>query len=622
MIRSIVLGLDGAVPYTMFEGARSGRLPNLARLMARGAHAAALPFPAAVTPGNWASVATGAKPVTHGISDFLLHQPGAPFTDRVNAFDSQVCEAEFMWDALSRQGLRCATISYPGALPRRSTGHIVIGNRGEPSEDCKWWTAARANGYAAGVVLDGPYGWREQTDVETTPPDTWANLPGDYAPRAQAVLRMLAANPDWAGALECLALLVSTSRGERLVIAPGADYSARLADVGVDEWSAVITTTFARDGRPVEVQFRLRPRVIDAANGKFALYTSAIYPRTEFSDPPEVSAALARRLGPYRDTLDISRLLSGWLDGEGMLDAFREQGLWQARAAVELVNDGVAAVFAKWHAFDKFYHLFFHAIDPVSPLHDSTHFEHFERIHRGLQTIADEMVGVALDGMDDDTLLVVLSDHGLTPAVRQASVNNFLRGEGYLVADFDAAGTAVIDWSRTRVIMHPFTQVWVNLKGRDPQGIVEPSEYEALREQVIEALRGWRDDDGRHVMAEVFKLEDGGFYGLGHPRDGDLRFFSRPGVSVYRKVAVTADGALVESARGPYTGDHGSSRPSTRLGRGSETAMFTMTGPGVAQAVTRRAPVLMCDIVPTLAHLMGVEPPADCDGAVMRDLLA
>jgi len=52
MIRSIVLGLDGAVPDTMFEGARSGRLPNLARLMARGVHANALPFPAAVTPGN------------------------------------------------------------------------------------------------------------------------------------------------------------------------------------------------------------------------------------------------------------------------------------------------------------------------------------------------------------------------------------------------------------------------------------------------------------------------------------------------------------------------------------------------------------------------------------------
>jgi len=621
MIRSIVLGLDGAVPYTMFEGARSGRLPNLARLMARGAHALALPFPAAVTPGNWASIATGARPVTHGISDFTLHIPGQPFTDHVEAFDPAVCEAEFMWDALSRQGHRCATISYPGALPRRSDGHLAIGNRGMPGENCAFWTAARAGAYAAGVVLDGPYGWREQTDLATTKPDAWAGLPAGYVPRAQAALRFAAANAGWSGALDALALLASAPDGDRLVIAPRADYASRLADMRADEWSDRITAAFARDGRPVEVHFRLRPRIVDAPNGRFALYATAIYPTAEFSDPPEAGASLARTLGPYRDTLELSRFLTGWVDGDALLDIFREQGLWQARAALELVRDGAAAVFSKWHAFDKFYHFFFHAIDPTSPLHDLAHFEHFERVHQGIQAIADEMIGIVLDGMDDETVLVAVSDHGQTPSVRQASVNNYLRREGFLAAEIED-GKAVIDWSRTRAVMHPFTQVWVNLKGRDPQGAVEPADYEAVRRQVIEVLRRWRDDDGRRVMAQVFTIEEGAFYGLGHPRDGDIRYFTMPGVSVYRNVAVTPEGALVQPAQGPYTGDHGSSHPATRFGRGSETAMFAIAGPGIAEGRARRAPVLLCDIAPTLAHLMGVEPPAHCDGAVMRDLLA
>ena len=621
MIRSMILGLDGAVPYTMFDGARAGRLPNLARLMARGAHGLALPFPAAVTPGNWASIATGARPITHGISDFSLHIPGQPFTDHVNAFDPAVCEAEFIWDALSRQGLRCATISYPGALPRRSPGHIAIGNRGQPGENCDCWTAARAGAYACGVSLEGPYGWREQTDLQITAPGAWAGLPAGHQPRAQAALRFAAAGSGWSGALDALALLVSAPDGDRLVIAPRADYAARLADLHAGEWSGIITATFSREGRPVEVQFRLRPRLLDAANGRFALYASAIYPAGEFSDPPEVGASLTRKLGPYRDTLDISRLLTGWLDADGLLDSFREQGVWQARAALELAGDGVAAVFAKWHAFDKFYHFFFHAIDPISPLHDPARFDEFERIHLGIQAIADEMIGIALDGMDDETLLVVVSDHGLTPSVRQASVNNFLRRQGYLAADFED-GKAIIDWSRTRAVMHPFTQVWVNLKGRDPQGIVEPRDYDALRDEIVEALRSWRDEDGRHVMAEVFKIEEGGFYGLGHPRDGDIRYFTAPGISVYRNVAITPDGALLQTTRGPYTGDHGSSRPSTRFGRGSETAMFAIAGPGITQGIARRAPVLLCDIAPTLAHLMRVEPPAHCEGAVLRDLLA
>lgn len=270
--------------------------------------------------------------------------------------------------------------------------------------------------------------------------------------------------------------------------------------------------------------------------------------------------------------------------------------------------------------------IFFQKIDAESPLFQEEEFAYYEGIHQAILRAADEMVGVVLDGLPPDTVLAVVSDHGLLPSRRHLYLNNFLANRGYLVAtgEPDRQGRLQVDWGRTRAVAHPFTQIWLNTRGRDPEGVVAPgAEREALREEIIAALRDWKDPDtGRHVMSQVFAVEDGAPYGLGAPTDGDIRFFCAPGYSVFRTTAVTADRQEIVTATGPYLGDHGSCLPTARLGRGSETAMLFLAGPGVRQGYERPYPLRITDVLPTACAALDWPMPAESEGGVARDCLA
>jgi len=604
----IVLGQDGAIPYVVAEGMARGDLPHFSALAGRGVFARVLPHPSAVTPGNWAHVSTGALPWTTGISEFALHRVGAPFTDWVHAFAREECRAETVWEILGRRGLRSATISYPHGRPRAGELHAAIGGDGAPSELCPFTTVARSRGlFTSNLSPADPYGWKEHEPLE---------LVGDRA--------TFAVGPKVGGKIAPWCELSATLAGSGRV---EIRESGRLvAEVSPGEWTPWIECAGRHQDRELGCELRVRPLVADRERAQLALYVGALQAKETFADPPELSAALRRKLGPYTEPLSISALLNGWIDPQGMLEEFREQALWQARAAVHLTRElGYACVFAKWHAFDKFYHFFFQKIDPESPLYRPEEMEHYEAIHQGILQAADAMVGEVLEGMGPDTLLVVMSDHGLMPSRRHLYLNNFLANRGYLATtgEPDGQGRLQVDWSRTRAVAHPFTQIWINTQGRDPEGIVKPGEeYEAVREEMIEALREWKDPEtGRLVMSQVFRVEEGAPYGLGGPADGDIRFFCEPGYSMFRTTAVTADRREMVPATGPYLGDHGSCLPTARLGRGSETAMLVMAGPQVRRGYSRPYPLRISDVLPTALTALGWPLPGQSEGGVAMDCL-
>ena len=140
----ILLGLDGAVPYILEEGLDAGSLPNFRRLLERGVYAHNIPFTSAVTPGNWAAIGSGARPAALGISDFHVHVPGEPLDQWHGCFDREWCLAEPLWESLSRQGKRCATISFPSGYPRSGEHHLAIGDNGAPYENSPFYNVAPA----------------------------------------------------------------------------------------------------------------------------------------------------------------------------------------------------------------------------------------------------------------------------------------------------------------------------------------------------------------------------------------------------------------------------------------------------------------------------------------------
>ncbi len=145
--------------------------------------------------------------------------------------------------------------------------------------------------------------------------------------------------------------------------------------------------------------------------------------------------------------------------------------------------------------------------------------------------------------MDEESILVVMSDHGFGPASNKAVyLNNWLEQQGLsksknragrawwrryvpdsaktvikkLMPDlYDKARSPLssffFDWSKTRAHADEYLQcIWINLVGRDPQGTVQPGdEYEELRNFIIEGLESLRDPDtGLPVVRKVYRRED------------------------------------------------------------------------------------------------------------------
>jgi len=616
----IVLGLDGAVPYIFLEALKKKKLPNFARLLKKGVFARALPHPSNVTPVDWATIATGALPATHGVSDFSVHLPQRRFgVPQLPTFSSTSFRAQFFWDALSRKGLKCATVSFPGSFPRTSKRHLAIADDGFPKEDPGRNVIEKARVLVTGdVKLPDPYRWKEWETISVTETNRWKNIPAALRPAGETTFNILGRK--FFG-------LLGRQRGRDVFFLAGErDYKKVLLSCGENSWSEWVSLPFVYRRKRTLADFRIRAVEINASRKSMHLYISSVSKR-DIGEPANEARKLRKNLGPYGEALNISKLATGGIDDQGMLDEFRYQGLWHARAALHLVNRmGYQAVFTKWHAFDKFYHPFFHKIDPVSPLYEPDEFFRYEGIHQAILKIADEMIGTVLDGMKKDTVFCAVSDHGLMASARKAWVNNLFVKHGIIKMKKSSKHEwwwQNVDWKKTRAVMMPFVMIWVNLKGRNPDGRVRPGvEYENVRDEIIGLLRDWKDPGtGEHVMAEAFRTEDGAFYGLGGELDGDVRFFTTPGYSVYRSNYVTEDGRLITPVTFPFTGDHGNCKGTVKFGRGSETAMFAACGEGLKKGLMREQPIKLCDVLPTLCKAAGLEPPAHSEGAVLYDLL-
>jgi predicted AlkP superfamily phosphohydrolase/phosphomutase len=125
----------------------------------------------------------------------------------------------------------------------------------------------------------------------------------------------------------------------------------------------------------------------------------------------------------------------------------------------------------------------------------------------------DALVGRVLDRLDDDDLLLVLSDHGFTSFRRGVNLNAWLLANGYLHLkeehDGSEAWLGSVDWSKTRAYAVGLVGIFLNVRGREAHGIVEPGDEAAsLKAELAEKLRGLRDSERDEVAVnEAFDTD-------------------------------------------------------------------------------------------------------------------
>jgi predicted AlkP superfamily phosphohydrolase/phosphomutase len=159
------------------------------------------------------------------------------------------------------------------------------------------------------------------------------------------------------------------------------------------------------------------------------------------------------------------------------------------------------------------------------------------------------------------------------------------------------------DWTKTKAILVGECYIWVNLKGRDPEGIVEPEDYEAVRDEIIKVLYDYTDPaTGIKPVMLAVRREDALVFGL-HGKMGE-----RVGDIVY--------------AIDPRFGrQHGPAWPTHEIGIGSLRGLFLLTGPGVKKGMVLKRRVNLVDVVPTLCHLADLPILRDCEGAIVYQAL-
>jgi predicted AlkP superfamily phosphohydrolase/phosphomutase len=261
-------------------------------------------------------------------------------------------------------------------------------------------------------------------------------------------------------------------------------------------------------------------------------------------------------------------------------------------------------------ATDRIQHMFWRYLDPAHPAARGRE----AAAHRGaieaLYVHNDALLGRVLDRVEDGDILMVLSDHGFNSFRRGLNLNSWLREQGYLALKPGTDGTTAwlrdVDWSRTRAYSLGLTGLFLNVKGREAQGIVEAGEEAAeLRKELVGKLSGLADRDAGAVgISEVFETRElyAGPYLENAP---DLLIGYNAGYRIsWNGATGIVSGPVFEDNLKAWSGDH---------------CIDPRQVPGVLfcnRRLDAQDPALV-DIAPTALHLFGIEPPPHMDGRVL-----
>ncbi|HBZ54120.1 MAG TPA: phosphodiesterase, partial [Syntrophobacteraceae bacterium] len=242
----------------------------------------------------------------------------------------------------------------------------------------------------------------------------------------------------------------------------------------------------------------------------FELYASPINfdpgePVFPISFPPEYAGKLAEALGTYYTAgmiEDHNSFNNGRLDEMAFLDQC--QRLWDERQRMmlfELERFQEGLFYCLYDTPDRIQHMFWRFREPDHPANRvyGAAREYREVIEEHYR-IADAVVGRALEYVDDRTLLMVLSDHGFKSFQRGVNLNTWLHGQGLLAMKKGLRPgpdtpdlLQYVDWSRTKAYAIGLTGIYLNMQGRERDGIVQPEEADGLKQSIVARLSGLPD---------------------------------------------------------------------------------------------------------------------------------
>ncbi len=622
----VVLGLDGLEPTLTERFMDAGRLPNLAKLRDHGVYTRLGTTCPPLSPVAWSSFSTGTNPGKHNIYDFISRHAATyrPTQSSVHVRDSrrklkvgpvmiplsrpQVCglrKSKPFWTVLGEAGIFSAVLRVPITFPPDRFRGVQLSAMCVPD-------LRGTHGMFSYFTENGQTG-------DTTDGTTDGEVGGDLirVERSGDTVRSFLRGPPntlVAGEPELhLPFKVTRGRngsatlhinGRKVTLEPG-----RYTD-----WVAIHFRTLGVIKIRGVCRFFLKQ-----FESPFELYCTPIQidpekPIMPISHPNNYSKYLARLQGTF-STLGLAE--DTWSLSERRLDedAFLTQAYNIHAEREEMFFDALkrvprGVVVCVFDGPDRIQHMFWRYIDEGHPaLRNGDRESHRHDIPEMYEKM-DRLVGRTVEALDDDTVLFVMSDHGFKPFRRGVDLNAWLLDNGYLALKEGArkpgkSYLADMDWSRTKAYALGLAGIFLNVEGREGQGIVPAGDADALAREITARLTGLRDPENGEVAIHEAMPRETVYHGpyVGSAPDIIIGYNTGYRVSWDAVIGKCGEDVFSDNLKA-WSGDH-CIHPDLVPGVLFCNRKLDLTDPNIV------------DLAPTTLDLFGVPKPAYMDGKTL-----
>lgn len=615
--RVIVLGLDGQDPELTDQFLKEGILPNFARLRDQGGYWRLKTVLPAESPVAWSSFQTGCNPGRHRVFDFLVPNRKSYLPELCSArieppprslslgkykiplgkprirFERK---SQSFWKILGDHGVFSSILRVPISFPPEKFRGVLLSAMSTPDLLGTQGTFAY---YSSDPAEEELFTGGVQILVEAGREGFSSEIAGPENPLV----------PDQGAMKIPFSLESGQESGSADLTLGEKQYRLKLG-----QFSPWIELEF-KAGLGMKVRGICR-FFLKQTTPHWKLYVSPINidpenPALPISQPVTYSMYLAKTQGPF-NTLGLSE--DTWALNERVLDedAFLAQTYSVHEERKRMFFDALdktrkGSVVCVFDITDRLQHMFWRYLEPEHPANRDKERERHRDAIRQLYKDMDELVGQTLDQVGEEDVLFVMSDHGFKPFRRGINLNSWLYENGYLAVKQGPSGQEwfqEVDWSRTRAFAVGLGGIYLNLKGREAQGIVAPGEEaRELKKEIREKLSQLIDPEtGKSAIAAVYDTVEA-YQGPYVAEAPDLITGFRVG---YRASWTCATGAVTDSVFEDniksWSGDHCMNPPDV---------------PGIllcTRKIQKEAPSIL-DLGPTILDLFGVPVPAYCDGS-------
>ncbi|MGB9906334.1 MAG: alkaline phosphatase family protein [Candidatus Saccharicenans sp.] len=616
--RVIILGFDGMDPVLVEQLMAEGQLPNLNRLRKEGTYGRLQTTTPAISPVAWSSFMTGCEPSKHNIFDFLSRNPKNYLPDLSSARIGPpgrflplgkyrlplgkpeirlLRKSQPFWKLLGQEGIFSTVLRVPITFPpEKFAGHLLSGMCLPDLKGSQGTFLFYTSNPERIARKEG--GESQLVEVKDQKVRTYLRGPENSLLKKPEEIRLpltISLHPEQDSAT------VEVS-GQRFQLKKGV-------------FSPWIKLTFPA-GLGMKIRGIARFYLL-SLKPHFELYVTPLNidpekPALPISHPFIYAPYLAKLFGSY---VTLGEANDTWALNEGVLpeEAFLELAYsfhqdWEKIFFNGLKKTRRGLLACVFETTDSIQHMFWRYLDKTHPAYQPT-----ARLAEGTQVLPDlyrrmdDLVGKVLSQMGERSALFIMSDHGFKPFRRGVNLNSWLYLNGYLQLKDGASESQEwfrqVDWSRTRAYALGLAGIYLNLKGREAQGTVEPGEESRrLKQELVAKLSGLKDPEKGTVAINRLIDTEKIYYGPYRDNAPDLIVAYNQGYRAsWDSVVGKVNRVIMEDNRKAWSADH---------------CLDPALVPGVlfSNLKLEAEEASIMDLAPTVLELFGLKAPSYMDG--------